>query len=311
VSSESESPIAIWGAMAANVLIAATKFVAASFTGSSAMLSEGIHSVVDTGNQVLLLLGLRRSRKPADESHPFGHGKELYFWSLIVAVALFGIGGGMSIYEGLNHLRHPHPLEDPRWGYGVLAACFLFEGVSWIVAFRALREKVSRQGFWRSVHRSKDPSVITVLFEDSAALVGLVIAFAGLFLSHRFRNPALDGIASIAIGLLLAVVALFLAYESKGLLVGESAQPEVVQSIRELASAVPAVDRVRHLLTMHLGPENVLLNLEVDLKPGLSAAEAAETLHRLERDIRERHPEVHRIFVEVSALREPPTSPAS
>jgi cation diffusion facilitator family transporter len=288
--------------MAANVLIAVTKFVAAGFTGSSAMLSEGIHSVVDTGNQVLLLLGMSRSRKPPDETHPFGHGKELYFWSLIVAVALFGIGGGMSIYEGIGHLRNPHPLEDPRWGYGVLGACFLFEGVSWIVAFRALRTKVSRHGFWRAVHRSKDPSVITVLFEDSAALAGLVIAFAGLFLSHHFQRPAFDGLASIAIGLLLAVVALFLAYESKGLLVGESAQPEVVQSIRELASAVPAIEKVRTLLTMHLGPEEVLLNLEVDMKPGLSVGDAAEAIRRLEQDIRARHPEIQRIFVEPGLL---------
>jgi cation diffusion facilitator family transporter len=288
--------------MGANLLIAVTKFVAAGVSGSSAMLSEGIHSVVDTGNQLLLLLGLKRSRKPADATHPFGHGKELYFWSLMVAVALFGVGGGMSAYEGITHLQHPRPLEDPTWNYVVLGFAFLFEGISWVIAIRPLRSKIREQGFWKTVHSSKDPSILTVFFEDSAALAGLVVAFLGVFLGHRLGNLYADGIASIVIGAILAAVAVFLVWETRGLLLGESAAPAVVEDVRRLARELPAVADVKRPLTMHLGPDEVLLNLEIEFRPEASASEITGAIDRLEREVRERHPEIQRIFVEARSL---------
>jgi cation diffusion facilitator family transporter len=298
-----EKPLAIYGALGANLLIAVTKFVAASFTGSSAMLSEGIHSVVDTGNEVLLLLGLKKSRKPPDERHPFGHGKELYFWSLIVAVALFGVGGGMSVYEGITHLRHPTPLEQLAWSYGVLGAAFVFESVSWVIAVRALLPEIREHGIWRAVRRSKDPSIVTVLFEDSAALAGLVVAFLGVWMGQLLDSPRADGIASIVIGVILAGVASFLVYQSKGLLLGESADPEIVEDIRALAERIPAVAGVECPLTMHFGPDEVLLNLAIDFRPDVSAAQITSAIERLEHDVRERHPEVHRIFIEAKSLK--------
>ena len=214
------SNITIYGALAANVAIAITKFGVAGISGSSAMLSEAIHSTVDTLNGVLLL-GLRLSERPATEEHPFGHGKELYFWSLIVAVLIFGLGGGISFYEGVVHIRHPAPIADPRWNYLVLAIAFCFEGASLLVALRQFRRENRSGPFWRSLHLSKDPSTYTVLAEDSAALAGLVIAAAGVYFSHRFNAPVIDGAASIVIGLLLAAVAVLLVREARGLLIGE------------------------------------------------------------------------------------------
>ncbi|HEV7508086.1 MAG TPA: cation diffusion facilitator family transporter [Thermoanaerobaculia bacterium] len=301
--SQDDRHLAIYGALAANLLIAATKFVAAGFTGSSAMLSEGIHSLVDTGNEILLLLGLKKSRKPADVGHPFGHGKELYFWSLIVAVALFGVGGGMSVYEGITHLLRPHPLKDLVWSYGVLGCAFVSEGVSWILSVRPLLPEIRKDGLWKAVRTSKDPSILTVLFEDSAALAGLIVAFAGVALGQWLGTPYADGIASIVIGLLLAGVALFLVYQSKRLLLGESADPEVVEDIRALARAIPAVVEVKPPLTMHLGPDEVLLNLEIDFRPDATAAQITAAIERLEKDVRERHPEIGRIFIEAKSLK--------
>jgi cation diffusion facilitator family transporter len=299
----SEKPIAIYGAMAANLAIAATKLVAAGFTGSSAMISEGIHSLVDTGNQLLLLLGLRRSRRPPDAAHPFGHGMEQYFWGLVVAMLLFGIGGGMSVYEGITHLLHPHPLEDAAWSYVTLGIAFVFEGVSWTLAMRQLRPLIRERGVWKALRTSKDPSVLILFFEDSAALAGLALAFLGVFLGHLWSAPAADGIASVLIGLLLAGVATLLVHESKGLLLGESADPEVLRDIREIVAADPAVARSGYPLTMHLAPEEVLLNLEIDFRPQLPPGRITESINRLEREIRRRHPEVRRIFIEARALR--------
>ncbi len=297
-----EKPIAIYGAMAANLAIAVTKLVAAGFTGSSAMISEGIHSLVDTGNQLLLLLGLRRSKRPPDAGHPFGHGMEQYFWSLVVAMLLFGVGGGMSVYEGVTHLLHPHPLEDATWNYVTLGIAFLFEGVSWMLALRQLRPLIRERGVWKALRTSKDPSILVLFFEDSAALAGLVIAFLGIFLGHLWGSPAADGIASILIGLLLAGVATLLVQESKGLLLGESADPEVLRDIREIVAADPAVVKAGYPLTMHLGPEEVLLNLEIDFRPDLPPGRITESVNRLEEEIRRRHPEVRRIFIEARAL---------
>jgi cation diffusion facilitator family transporter len=300
--SDSERPLAIYGAMAANLVIAVTKLAAAAFSGSSSMLSEGIHSLVDTGNQLLLLLGLKKSRKPADESHPFGHGKELYFWSLIVAVALFGVGGGMSIYEGITQLLHPRPLSDPLWSYVVLGVAFLFEGISWVIALRVLLPDIRKDGLRKMLLTTKDPSVLTVLGEDTADLIGIAVAFIGIFLGHRLHSPRADGIAAVVIGLVLAAVAVFLIYQSKRLLLGESADAEVVESIRAAASAVPGIERVGRPLTMHFGPDEVLLNLEVHFLPHLAAAELSAAVDRLEHTIRDKHPEIHRIFIEARAL---------
>jgi len=297
-----EKPVAIYGALVANLAIAVTKFVAAGITGSSAMISEGIHSVVDTGNQILLLLGIKRSRKPPDANHPFGHGKELYFWSLIVAMLLFGVGGGLSVYEGITHLLHPHPLEDPFWNYASLGAAFVFEAISWILAMRQLRPTIREKGLWKALRTSKDPSIVILFFEDSAALVGLVIAFLGVFLGHLWNSPVPDGIASLAIGLLLAGVASFLVAQSRGLLLGESVDPEILADIRAIVGADPAVVEAKYPLTMHLGPEEVLMNLEIDFSPGLPPGQITESINRLEQEIRRRHPEVQRIFIEAHAL---------
>ena len=296
------SKTVIIAAISANVAIAATKFVAAAFTGSSAMLSEGIHSLVDTGDGLLLLLGMHLSQRPAEPEHPFGHGKELYFWTLIVAIVIFAVGGGMSIYEGMARLRHPVPLENAVWNYLVLGLATVFEGYSWCVSFREFQKEQRGREVWRAIHASKDPTTFTVLLEDSAALLGLSVAFVGVYAGHALQNPYLDGLASLVIGLILAAVAVLLAYESKGLLVGESADAQAVASIRALAAADPAVEWVATPLTMHLGPHEVLLNLEVTFRPELSAAEVAAAVDRLETAIRHRHPDVQRIFIEAEAV---------
>jgi len=296
-----ESRTAIFAAIAGNIAIAVTKLIAAYFTGSSAMLSEGIHSLVDTGNGGLLLLGVRRSQKPADASHPFGHGKELYFWSLVVAILIFALGGGMSVYEGVTHLTHPHAY-DPTWNYIVLGFALLFEGFSFYFAFKAFRSEMGRAGILATIRASKDPTTFTVLFEDTAALLGLIVAFLGIFLGHQLNNPSLDGVASIIIGVILGVVAGFLAYESKGLLIGESVDAETLASIRAIATADSSVEEVKKSLTMHFGPQDVLLALDIRFKKHLTAAEIAAAIDRLEKKIRDQHPEIKHIFIEAKSL---------
>jgi cation diffusion facilitator family transporter len=297
----SKHPITIYGAMAANLTIAAAKFVAAVFSGSSAMLSEGIHSLVDTGNQFLLLLGIKKSTKPADELHPFGYGKELYFWSLIVAVLLFGLGGGMSIYEGIAHILNPAEIKDPTWNYVVLAIAFVAEAASWTIAWREFLSSKRERSFWRALRLSKNPPVYTVLAEDTAAMAGILIAFLGVFLGHSLRTPYFDGAASILIGFILAVVAVFLAYESKGLLVGESIDKRAAKMIRDLSEEEPMAVRVRRVLTMHFAPEQVLLNMDIEFTRDLSAKELAMTIERLEKRIRQEIPIVKHIFIEVDS----------
>ncbi|HEX5732744.1 MAG TPA: cation diffusion facilitator family transporter [Blastocatellia bacterium] len=293
---------AVYAAIAGNLAIAITKFVAAFITGSSAMLSEGIHSVVDTGNGALLLFGIRMSRRPADPSHPFGYGKELYFWTLIVAILIFAVGGGMSLYEGISHLQHPGTLRDPFWNYMVLGFALVFEGFAWAVAFKEFRKTQGKMSLLKAVRASKDPTTFTVLFEDSAAMLGLLVAFLGIFLGHRLNNPYLDGVAAIIIGVILAVVAVLLAYESKGLLVGEGASRETIESICVLAQNDPAVERVMPPLTMHFGPQEVLLNLDIKFRPRLSAEEIEAAVDRMEAEIRKRHPEIKRIFIEAESI---------
>ncbi len=297
-----ESTATVYAAIAANLAVAATKFAAALASGSSAMLSEGIHSVVDSGNEALLLLGLRRSARPPDEAHPFGHGKELYFWSLIVAIVLFGAGGGMSFYEGVTHFRQPNPLTDPTWNYVVLGLSFAFEGSSWVIAVHRFLPSVGEKTIWRALETSKDPSLVTVLAEDTAALLGLAIALLGVYLGHAFDSRVFDAGASVLIGVVLTTVALFLARMSKGLLVGESADPATVASIRDLAASDRDVAAVRRLLTMHLGPEDVLVNLDVQFRASLSFGDVASVVDRLEQKIREAHPEVRLIFIEAEDI---------
>ncbi|MBD2165461.1 cation transporter [Calothrix membranacea FACHB-236] len=300
--SSDSSKKTIYAAMAANLVIAITKFVAAAITGSSAMISEGIHSVVDTTDQLLLLLGLRMSKRPADDSHPFGYGQELYFWTLIVAILIFSIGGGMSIYEGITHLINPTPLEDPKWNYIVLGVAVLFEGSSWTIALKEFLPTKGDQGFFEAIRNSKDPTVFTVLFEDTAAILGLIVAFLGVLIGHLFDNVYFDGIASIIIGLILAVVAVLLAIESKGLLVGESANPQTIHSIRSLSKTEPEVQEVLRILTMQLAPQEVLLNLEIQFARKLSGEEIASTVDKLEAKIRQQHPEIKQIFIEAKSL---------
>jgi cation diffusion facilitator family transporter len=297
-----ESIKVIYAAIGANLAIAVTKFIAAVFTGSSAMLSEGVHSLVDMGNGALMLLGERRSRKAADAAHPFGYGKELYFWTLIVAIVIFALGGGVSMYEGIVHLRHPLPIEHASWNYAVLGLALIFEGYSFSIAYRAFQREKGEESLWRSIHRSKDPTTYTVLFEDSAALLGLVVALAGIFWAHQFNNPYLDGAASVLIGLILAAVAVLLAYESKGLLVGEPVDPETLDNIKRLAESDQRVEHVKNALTMYFGPRTVLLAMDLQFRRDLSAAEVEESIDRLEEVIRGHYPDIKHIFVESESI---------
>ncbi|MGH7266979.1 MAG: cation diffusion facilitator family transporter, partial [Candidatus Rokuibacteriota bacterium] len=248
------------------------------------------------------LLGIGLSQKPADAAHPFGYGKELYFWSLVVAFLIFGVGGGISIYEGILHLIHPRPLADPTWSYVVLGLAFVFEGIVLAIAVKQFRAVQGDRGAWQTIRTSKDPTTFVVMFEDTAALLGLVAAFAGIWLAHRFDNPYLDGVASIVIGSILTSVALFLAYESKGLLVGEGVRPETLASIQALAEADPGVAKVRRPLTMHFGPNTVLLTLDVEFREGLPASEKEAAVQRLEKTRRGKHPEIAHIFIEARSL---------
>jgi len=288
----------IFAALAGNTLIAVTKFVAAAVTGSSAMLSEGIHSLVDTGNQGLLLYGLARAKKPADEEFPFGHGKEIYFWSFVVAMLIFALGGGVSIYEGIKHLSHPQPMENPVLNYLVLGLALLFEGGAWLFAFREFSRAKGKWSYMEAIARAKDPSIFVVLFEDTAATLGLLVAFAGIVLSQVTGNLVYDGIASIAIGLILVGTAIWLAYETKGLLIGESANRPVVEGIRELVAAQPVVRHVNEVLTMHMGPDFILVNLSVDFEDKTTADRIESVIGEMDRAIKERFPLVKRIFIE-------------
>jgi cation diffusion facilitator family transporter len=292
----------VYAAIAGNLAIALTKFVAAAFTGSAAMLSEGVHSLVDTGNGLFLLYGIRQSHAAPDEVHPFGRGKELYFWTLIVAILVFAIGGGISIFGGLIGVLHPVPLRDPAWNYTVLGFAAIFEGTTWTIAFREFRKVKGPLGYWEAIRDSKDPTAFTVLVEDSAALLGLGIAFMGIFLARALAMPRFDGAAAILIGVILAIVGIFLAYKSKGLLVGEGVDAQTLARIRTLTEADPAVARLVRALTMHFGPNDVLLTMEIQFHAALSAGAVAAAIERLDRAIRLRHPEVRLIFLESQSI---------
>jgi len=296
------SKLVVYGAIGANVAIAISKFVAAFFTGSSAMLSEGIHSLVDSGNGGLILWGLKRSEQPADAQHPFGHSKELYFWTVIVAVLVFSVGGGLSLYKGWEHIQEPAPLTDPTWNYWVLGLAMLFEGIACALAFREFQKTRGKQGFWQALRSSKDPAVFAILLEDLAALVGLVIALAGVFFGHLLQNLYFDGAASMAIGLLLIFMAIFMLRETKGLIVGEGVDAPILTSLNALADADADVARIRNPLTMYLGPTDAVLALDVQFRRELSLPQVEQAVERLQDAVRAQHPEFRRIFIEPKTL---------
>ncbi len=300
--SAGESKTAVVAAVIGNLVIATIKFIAAAITGSSAMIAEGIHSLVDTGNGTLLLLGIKQSKKPADAEHPFGYGKSLYFWSLIVAMSIFGIGGGMSVYEGITHIQHPGVLENPTWNYVVLAISFVVEGSSFMVAMREFNKARGSAGVWEFIRNSKDPSLYTVVFEDSAAMLGLTVAFLGVFLGHLLENPYFDGGASIVIGLILMGVAWLLAVETQGLLLGEGADPATVRRIREIVEADEAVERAGDVLTMYMGSHDMILNVGVQFRAGIHAETIHRAIHRIEDAITAEYPQVRNTYIEVESL---------
>ncbi len=297
---KSSSRWVVIAAIIGNGLIAITKMFASAITGSSAMLSEAVHSIVDTGNQGLLLWGIRRSSRPADERHPFGYGMELYFWTFVVAILIFAIGAGVSLYEGFSKFNHPKEVKHIYINYIVLGFAMVFEGFTWLVAFREFRKRKGKLGYLKAMQVSKDPTVFTVLFEDSAAMLGLIAAFGGLLLTQWTGDPVYDALASIVIGLILSFTAMLLAYETKGLLIGEAASREVISSIQEIVSRKPEILSINEILTMHMGPEDVLLNISLDFHDYdyISAGEVEKTITQLEIQIKKKHPEIARIFIE-------------
>lgn len=300
----SSSQKVIYAAIVANLGIATAKFIVAGITGSAAMVAEGIHSAVDTGNEFLLLLGERRSSRPADRKHPFGYGKSVYFWALIVALSVFSLGGGLSIYHGAAAMRDPPPLEDPLWNYVVLGVAFLFEGYSWNVSRKALDAmRTPGMTLWQAVRASKDASVFTVFIEDSAALLGIVVAAAGIALGHAMDNPYIDPAASIVIGLLLIAAAFTLARETGGLLVGESVAPDQLADLYALFGREPALDSIASLRTMQMGPEDVLLAASVQFQRGMPIDEVEAAIARLEAAIAAEHPVIRHVYFEAAALR--------
>jgi cation diffusion facilitator family transporter len=288
----------IIAALIGNFLIAITKFIAALITSSSAMLSEGIHSMVDTGNQILLLYGLKQAKRPADEAFPFGHGKEVYFWSFVVAILIFALGGGISIYEGIQHLKYPKPISNPEINYMVLGLALIFEGAAWYFAFREFTRAKGKWGYIEAVQRGKDSSMFIVLFEDSAAMLGLLVAFVGIALTQITGILYFDGTASIIIGSILVGTAIWLAYETKGLLIGESANRPVINGIREILKSNRLVEHVNEVLTMHMGPDFILANLSVDFRDHTTADDIESAIAEMDQAIKKRYPQIKRVFIE-------------
>lgn len=298
------SKTVVYAALAGNLAIAVSKFIAAAISSSSAMMSEAIHSTVDTANELLMLVGMHRAAKPPSPKHPFGHGREIYFWSFIVSLLIFALGGGLSLLEGWQHIRNPGPLSSAAWSYAVLGISAVFEGASWIIGTREFhrRRKVSKT-FWEQFQRSKDPTVFTVILEDSAALMGIAIAFAGIWAAHHWQLPMLDGIASLLIGGLLIVVAYLLGREVMDLLIGEAADPEVLRQINQIVAADPDVETAGYPLTTQLAPNQIVLNMDLRFRNGLDRDGIESAIDRLEAAIREKLPEVTRIFLEAESLK--------
>jgi len=296
-----ESTVATIAAITGNIAIGIIKFIAAAMTGSAAMFSEGIHSVVDSGNGLLVLFGMRQAKKPADDGHPFGHSRELYFWILVVAVSIFAVGGGVSVYEGVMHMQNPEPSGNLTVAYVVLGLSILIEGASFMVAlkhFRAAKGKLRTLDFMK---RSKDPSLFTVLLEDGAAMLGLLIALAGVFFGHLLGIPQLDGLASILIGLLLMSVAIFLLKETKDLLVGEGLEADDLQRMRSLIQRHPQVVAVGLLRSQYFGPEDLLVNVDIQFSEGLRAEDIDENISEIEEVLKAGFPEVSNVYIEVAS----------
>ncbi len=296
-ASAPKSRLVIYAALAGNLAVAAVKFAASAYTGSSAMLSEAVHSLVDTGNQALLLVGIRQAAQRPTPGHPFGHGLRLYFWSFVVAILIFGLGAGVSILEGIDKIRAGERIQDVWVNYLVLGSSMVIEGTTLVVSVRTFRRTKGRRGWFEALRHSKDPTLFTVLLEDSAALCGLAVAGLGLFLAQLLHAPVFDGIASILIGLLLAGAAWFLAGEACGLLTGEAVAPEIRASVRRLTQQT-GIRRVNDVLSMHFGPNEVLLVLSVEFEDHLSSASVQDAVTAIEQRIQATHPEMSRIFIE-------------
>lgn len=304
MAEQPNSRLTLFAALAANLGIAVAKFVAASISGSSAMLTEGFHSVVDSLNQLLLLYGQKRSARPPDARHPFGYGRELYFWSFVVAILIFATGAGLSIYEGVKHIAEPDPIRSPLINYVVLAISLLLEGTSWFIAMREFDAARGDLGWWQAIRRSKDPPSFIVLFEDTAALFGLLVAGAGITLSLIMGDPRWDGVASVVIGCALAGVALALARESKGLLIGEPADPALEAAVRAAVDRRPEVTGVNEIVTIHLGPRNIFVGLSVDFEDRVPAGRIEAMVAEVETELRARWPSIRAIYIKPQAKSE-------
>ena len=295
-----KSNISIYGAIIANVLIAISKFVAAVFTGSSAMFAEGIHSIIDTGNGFLLLFGKKKAKRPADTSHVFGYGMEIYFWSFVVSILIFALGGGFAIYQGIHSLQHPEIIEDPVWNYAVLIAAIFFEGSSLVIAVRSFKKLNPIGKLFSNIIKSKDPTNFVIILEDSAAVMGLCIAFLGVFISNHYQVLIADGIASILIGIVLLAVSIFLARETKGLLLGESATPEVLKGIENILKSHPNVIAYGHPKTSHFGPNSILATIEINFDGNLSRREVEEEITLLRREIKANCPKISEVYIQIT-----------
>ena len=293
--------LTLYAALGANLGIAVAKFVAASITGSSAMITEGFHSVVDSLNQILLLYGQKRSMRPPDEHHPLGYGRELYFWSFVVAILIFATGAGLSIYEGILHIFEPEPIRSPAINYVVLAFSILLEGGSWWIAVREFDRARGDQGWWQAIVRSKDPPSFIVLFEDSAAMFGLVVAGIGITTSLVTGDARFDGVASVVIGIALATVAFVLARESKDLLIGEPADPVMVAAVAKAIDGRPEVTGVNEVTTIHIGPDNIFLGLSVDFENHVPVGRIEAMIAEAETELRSRWPAIRAIYIKPQA----------
>lgn len=288
----------IYSALIADVLIAITKFIAGGYSNSTSMISEGIHSLVDTVNQLLLLYGIKRSTKPPDARRPFGYGKELYFWAFIVSILIFGLGGGLSIYQGIIHMLHPEPLGNPTWNYIVLAFSFIFDGASLMIAVKEFNKTKGEISFWKAVVKSKDPSGFLVLFEDGAAVLGLIVVFILMVLNHTYNLPLLDGVASVIVGIILVVSSLILARESRSLLMGEDIAPDTQVRIRKLAEEDEAIIKVTNILSTYEAPEEIVLMLMVDFKPDLDTKQLTGAIERVRQNIKKQFNHIEFVIIQ-------------